>query len=265
MGEYALALDETELARYRSMAEAARAEEGEAWTRARIVPGAVVGDVGCGPATVTVAMATVVGEEGRVIGIEREAGTLAVARQVVADAGARNVELRQGEAAATGLDVATLDVAVMRHVLAHNGGQEQAIVDHLASLVRPAGIVYLVDVDLTALRHLDGDPDLGDLTEKYAEFHRRRGNDPQVGLRLGKLAAGAGLTVIEHRGWFTIVTVAPGMRPPAWAAREAMIADGIIDEDDVTRWGAAFERTDAAAVRPTLFAPLFSVVAQRPA
>lgn len=265
MGDYTLALDETELARYRYMAEAARAEEGDAWTRAGIVPGTAVADVGCGPAAVSVAMADVVGEEGRVIGIEREPDTLAIARQVVADAGARNVELRQGEAAATGLGPGSLDVAVMRHVLAHNGGQEQAIVDHLASLVRPTGFVYVVDVDLTGIRLLDSDPDLDDLIEKYAEFHRRRGNDPQVGLRLAKLAAGAGLTAIEHRGWYTIVAVEPGMRPPAWAARDAMLADGIIDEDDVARWDAAFGRTDAATVRPTVFAPLFSVVGQRPA
>ena len=39
------------------------------------------------------------------------------------------------------------DVAVLRHVLAHNGGGEQAIVDHLARLVRPGGHVYLLDVD----------------------------------------------------------------------------------------------------------------------
>lgn len=265
MTDYTLALDGTELARYRHMAEAAREEEGDAWARAGIVRGAVVADVGCGPAAVSVAMADVVGDEGSVIAVERDPDTLAVARQVVADAGARNVELRQGEAAATGLEPGSLDVVVMRHVLAHNGGQEQRIVDHLASVVRPGGSVYVVDVDLSAIRFLDGDPDLDDLIEKYTEFHRRRGNDPHVGLRLGELAAAAGLTAVEHRGWYTIVTVAPGMRPPPWAARDAMLADGILDEDDVARWAAAFDRTDAAAVRPTLFAPLFSVVGRRPA
>jgi hypothetical protein len=36
---------------------------------------------------------------------------------VVADAGSQNVELRQAEATATGIAPASLDVAVMRHVL----------------------------------------------------------------------------------------------------------------------------------------------------
>lgn len=187
-----------------------------------------------------------------------------MARGVVAEAGSHNVELRQAEATETGIAPASLDVAVMRHVLAHNGGREQALVDHLVSLVRPGGCVYLVDVDLTGIRVLHADPDLDGLTETYVEFHRRRGNDPQVGLRLGDLATQAGLTDVEHRGWFNIVPMAPGLRPPSWAARDAMMAAGIIDETDIARWQAAFDRSDIAEVGPTLFAPLFSVVGRRP-
>ncbi len=264
MDDYTLVVTEAELTRYRMMAEAARTEESDVWTGAGIVPGAVVGDIGCGPAAVAVVMADLVGDDGRVIGVERDPEALAMARRVVADAGSQNVELRQGEAAASGIAPASLDVAVMRHVLAHNGGREQALVDHLVSLVRPGGSVYVVDVDLTAIRVLHADPDLHDLTESYVEFHRRRGNDPQVGLRLGDLAAEAGLTDVEHRGWFNIVPMPPGLRPPAWAARDAMMAAGIIDEADVARWQAAYERTDLREVRPTLFAPLFSVVGRRP-
>ena len=264
MDDYTLAVTEVELTRYRMMAEAARADESDAWARAGIVRGAVVGDIGCGPAALAVVMAGLVGDDGRVIGVERDAEALAMAKRVVADSGRQNVELRQAEATATGIPPGSLDVAVMRHVLAHNGGKEQALVDHLASLVRPGGSVYVVDVDLTAIRVLHADPELLELNEIYTEFHRRLGNDPQVGLRLGELAAAAGLTDIELRGWFNIVPMVPGLRPPSWAARDAMLAAGMIDESDVARWQAGFERADAAEVRPTLFAPLFSVVGRRP-
>lgn len=37
--------------------------------------------------------------------------------------------------------------------------------------------------------------DLEDLNDAYVEFHRSRGNDPQVGLRLDELLAAAGLQV----------------------------------------------------------------------
>jgi hypothetical protein len=62
------------------------------------------------------------------------------------------VAVRQGRAEATGLAAGSLAVVLLRHVLAHNGGAEDTIVGHLASLVRPGGCLYLVDADLSAIR-----------------------------------------------------------------------------------------------------------------
>jgi SAM-dependent methyltransferase len=209
-------------------------------------------------------MAQTVGPSGRVIGIERDPTSLQHAQQMVTTTGVTNVELRAGEASATGIEPGSVDVAVMRHVLAHNGGREQEIVDHLVSLLRPGGHVYLVDVDLTGMRMLDIDPELADLFANYAEFHRRRGNDPMIGLRLGQLASAAGLEDVQHHGAYSVVVVPPGLRPPSWVARDLMLADGVVTQADVDRWGAAFERLDKRPERPTLFAPRFWAIGQRP-
>ncbi len=257
MSEYALAVSDEEVERYRFMAERARIDEAEHWRRAGIRPGAVVADVGCGPAAVSVVIAELIGPDGHVIGVEREESARAEARRVIAAAGAGNVELLAGTATDTGIPAGSVDVAMMRHVLAHNAPAEQAIVDHLAELVRPGGSVYLVDADATAFRVLGADPDVEDLAERYLELHRRRGNDLQTGLRLGQLLARAGLDVVVHEGRYTIAPTPPGMRPPAWAARDAMLAEGIASADDVRRWEAALARMDAAPERPTLFAPTF--------
>jgi len=168
MADYTLAVSDAEIARYRLMAQIALAGETRQLELAGIRDGAVVADVGCGPAAMSVELAALVAPGGRVIGVEREDEALAAARQVIADSGAGNIELRQGAATGTGIEAGSIDLAMMRHVLAHNGGDEQAIVDHLASLVRPGGAVYLVDVDLTGMRMLDGDPDLDDLDDRYA-------------------------------------------------------------------------------------------------
>jgi SAM-dependent methyltransferase len=263
MTEYTLAVTEPEIRRYRLMAERARSDEAGLWRRAGIVPGAVVADVGCGPAAVSVLIADLVGPDGRVIGVEPDESARAAAHQLIAEAGVRNVEVRPGTATATGLPPASVDVVMLRHVLGHNGPQEQQIVDHLAALVRPGGSVYLVDVDGTALRILDIDPDLTDLTDRYVELHRRRGDDLRVGLRLRRLLERAGLAVPVHEGRYVINPLPPGLRPPAWAARRAMVAEGIASEDDVRRWEAAFTRMDAAPVRPTLFAPWFVAIGTR--
>jgi ubiquinone/menaquinone biosynthesis C-methylase UbiE len=263
MTAYTLAVSDIEVQRYRLLAEQARRQEAETWELAGIVPGAVVADVGCGPAAVSVEMSELVGPTGRVIGIDRDEAALAAARQVVQDAGAANVELRSGTATATGLSPASVDVAVLRHVLAHNGGQEQAIVRHLASRVRPGGCVYLVDVELTAVRVPDMDSDLTDLMDRYANFHRSLGNDPSVGVRLGKLIAEAGLELLQHLGSYRIMAWPPGLRPAPWVAREAMLAAGAVTPDDLSRWQAAFERMDAQAQRPTRFIPHFIAMGRR--
>jgi SAM-dependent methyltransferase len=257
MADYALAVSEAEIQRYRFMADRARTDEADLWHRAGIRPGAVVADVGCGPAAVSVVLAEIVGPAGRVVAVEREESARAEARQVIAAAGAENVKLLKGTATDTGITTGSVDVVMMRHVLAHNGPDEQAIVDHLGQLVRPGGSVYLVDADGTAIRMLDVDPDLEDLTDRYLELHRRRGNDLQTGLRLGKLLERAGLDVVLHEGRYTIAGAPRGMRPPAWAARDTLLAEGIASPDDVRRWDTAFARTDAAPLRPTLFLPTF--------
>ena len=264
MSEYALALSDAEIRRYTMMAERARTTEAEMWEQAGIGPGAVIGDIGCGPAAVSICMARLAAPSGRVMAVEADEAALAAGHRLVNEAGVDNVELRRGSATATGLPPGSLDVAVMRHVLAHNGPDEQRIVDHLAELVRPGGSVYLVDGDGTAVRMLDVDPDLADLSGKYLEFHKRRGNDLEVGLRLGKLLSRAGLRVAAHEGRYSIISAPPGLRPPPWAAREAMVAEGAATAQDVARWEGALERMDRAETRPTVFAPVFFAIGVKP-
>jgi ubiquinone/menaquinone biosynthesis C-methylase UbiE len=258
--DYSLALSDSEIRRYTMMAERARSSEEQLWEIAGIVPGAVIADVGCGPAAMSVCMASVVGPSGRVIGIEPDAAARSAARRLIARTGVENVEIRQGSATDSTLAPGSVDVAVMRLVLAHNQPVEQRMVDHLARIVRPGGRVYLVDVDGTAVRMLDADPDIADLHEKYMQYQNARGNDLQVGLRLGQLIARTGLKVVAHEGHYSIVTPPPGLRPPAWAARESMMAAGVATTEDVARWDKALERMDRSMVRPTVFVSNFFAI-----
>ena len=259
---YSLELGSVELARYRFMAARARASEADLWTKVGIAPGARVADIGCGPGSVLELLAEIVGPEGHVSGVD--ADPEAVAAATSATAGAANVDLRVGRADATGLKAGSYDVVMLRHVLAHNGGLEQGIVDHLTELARPGGWVYLVDVDLSLLRISPTPHDLDDIFERYVEFHHGRGNDPHVGLRLADLAHAAGLDDIEMRGRFDITPLPAGMHPPPVAAAQAMLTEGVISVDDIRRWTAALDILDGNSVRPTLFNPTFIALGRRP-
>lgn len=265
MSEYALKLSDVEVDRYRLMAEGAALLERDLWAAAGIGEGAVVADVGCGPGAVSLVLAGLVGPSGRVIAVDRDPDAVAAAKAAASRAGADNLSVQVGEAHDTGVEAASVDVVMIRHVLAHNGGLEEAIVTHAATLVRPGGTVYLVDVDAEAVRTRPSDPDLEDLSARYAQFHAQRGNDLSVGLRLPELLTTAGLEGVTHHGRYQIIVTAPGLRPPSWAARDALVAAGLATPDDVDRWSAAFERVDRAEERPVLFAPLFFAFGRRPA
>jgi SAM-dependent methyltransferase len=262
---YALALSATEVTRYQHMAERARIVEADLWQRAGIVAGAQVADVGCGPGALLPALSGAVGPTGRVIAIEADPRAVATARALVAASGLANVTVRQGHADRTGLPAASCDVVMLRHVLAHNGGREDRIIAHLATLLRPGGCLYLVDADGTAVRTVPEDVDLDDLQQRYLTFHAAQGNDVRAGLRLGERLIRAGLELVEFCGTYLIVPVQAGMHSPPWAARDAMVAAGVATETDVARWAHAFDHRDGAATASTQFVPIFTAVGRRPA
>ncbi|MDF3050071.1 MAG: Methyltransferase type 11 [Pseudonocardia sp.] len=265
---YALRLSDDEQARYRMMADRARAEEGELWAAAGLADGARVADVGCGPGAMLVALADVVGPTGHVVGIDGDPEAVVAARSALAAARAADPriatgEVHEGRADSTGLPPASVDTAVLRHVLAHNGGAEQRIVDHLAALVRPGGHVYLLDVDLTTASSTGAGPDVEELANRYRRWHQNRGNDPRVGRRLPDLARTAGMTVTRHRCWTLRMGFGRGMRGPAWAARDELVRAGMATAADLARWDAAFTALDTGRVAFTL--AVVAVVGRRPA
>lgn len=259
---YALRLTEAERERYRLMAESARAEERAQWTAAGVVPGARVADIGCGPGAVLRLLAEEVGEGGQADGVDLDTGAVTAAAEQVADLA--QASARVGEAAATGLDPGSYHVVMCRHVLAHNGGHEAAIITHLVELARPGGAIYLVDVDGAALRIHPDDPDIADLQARYAEMHRSRGNDTNIGPTLGTLLETAGLQVESFRSGGPVLRVPPQLRPPSWAARGALVAAGLATTKDLSRWAAAFERVDVLPTRPWMTVPLFVAVGRKP-
>jgi 2-polyprenyl-3-methyl-5-hydroxy-6-metoxy-1,4-benzoquinol methylase len=261
---YTLKLSDDEVQRYRTMAERARAPEADVWRLAGIVEGAAVGDIGCGPGAMLPLLAESVGKTGSVVGVDGDPTAVATATALVDAAGLSDmVSVREGRAEDTGLEPGSLDVVMMRHVLAHNGPTEQAIVDHLATLLRPGGHALLVDIDGPGIRFRPSIPALEDMMAKYAEFHALRGNDLQPGLRLDLMLKAAGLEVVDYRGRYEILDPPPGVRPPAWAARDAMVAAGVATQADLDAWDAAL--TESEKQSRTVFATMFTAVGQRPA
>jgi precorrin-6B methylase 2 len=143
MPEYSLQLSDLEVARYRTMADYAKREEGASWAAAGIAPGASIADIGCGPGIILAELARQALPNGTAVGIERDPEARARAEAYLRALGITNATVAGGAADATGLDRESLDVVMMRHVLAHNGGSEEKIMAHLSTLLRPGGHLWL--------------------------------------------------------------------------------------------------------------------------
>jgi ubiquinone/menaquinone biosynthesis C-methylase UbiE len=130
-----------------------------------------VADIGCGPGALFPAIMDAIGPAGRLVGVDGNAGTVAAAQAMIDAHLWPNATVQVGQAEATGLPDGSVDVAMVRHVLGHNGPTEQQIVNHLAALVRPGGHLYLFDVDASMFRVRPSDPDVESLDETYRAFH----------------------------------------------------------------------------------------------
>jgi SAM-dependent methyltransferase len=260
MAGYTLRLSETELARYRMMARSALEHEANDWRAAGIRPGARVADVGCGPALILIELARLVGPHGAAVGVERDAEARAVASELLAAEGLEHAVVIEGDAGATGVEPASFDAVMVRHVLIHNGGCEAGIVAHLATLLRPGGHLYRIEADMPAFRFDPDDPDLADLWARWLTLMRRRGNDPSIGIRLASLLRAAGLDVVLRDARWYCQPREVGVRLAPWAAREALVADGLATPTDIARWDAAFDRFDTLPGEKVFFVPQFRAV-----
>ena len=102
-----------------------------------------------------------------------------------------------------------------------------------------------------------------EMSERYQELHRRRGNDLAVGTRLDEFLTAAGLEVIAYEGHINVMTPPPGMRGPAWAARDALLAEGLVTPDDIARWDTAFQQAEQVSTGLRFFGNTYIALGRR--
>lgn len=156
-----------------------------AWTLGALGlgPGQQVADLGCGTGALLPLMAERVGPAGHVIGVDRDGGLLAAAREQVTPY--PWVELVEADALTYAPDE-PFDVVHCRLVLLHQPAPQE-FVAHMVALTRPGGRVAAQDVDAdgptgapAVLCHPPF-PALERLGTAYLTASLRRGTDSQAG------------------------------------------------------------------------------------
>jgi FkbM family methyltransferase len=115
---------------------------------AGIRSGDVVLDVGCGGGLDTLLAARAAGPAGRVVALDMTPEMVERAREHVALAGAKNVEVREGLMEALPLDDGSVDVVVSNGALNLSSRPSRALAECLRVL-RPGGRIALGDLVLT--------------------------------------------------------------------------------------------------------------------
>ena len=137
--------------------------------------------------------------ELRVVGCDISAGQVAHARRVLAaDIAAGKVEVLRASATAVPLPAAAADGAFVCWLLEHVP-DPAAVMREVARVVRPGGRVFVTEVYNHSLTLEPTQPLLERFWSAYNETQRRAGGHPNIGGRLGELAAAAGLEIVSYR------------------------------------------------------------------
>jgi ubiquinone/menaquinone biosynthesis C-methylase UbiE len=158
-------------------------------------PGLRLLDVGCGPGTITMDLAELVGPEGRVTALERTEEALDLARGEADLRGVTNVDFVVGDVHQLDLPDggagAGFDVVHAHQVLQHVSDPVRALRE-MRRVCRPGGLVAARDSDYGAFTWF---PEVAEL-DRWLELYRRlaRSNDaePDAGRRLLSWAQEAG-------------------------------------------------------------------------
>lgn len=163
-------------------------------------------DVGCGGAGMTVVLATVLPEDGRVVAADHSADVLDAARAVLAGAGGLRasvdfvrVDLDRGVDELRAVGPADL---VWASASVHHAGDQQAAIDALAGLLAPGGRLALVEGGMKP-HHLPWDLGIG---------------EPGLEIRLE----------LAQDRWFTRMRAGlPGSKPMPYGWTEALRRAGL--------------------------------------
>jgi SAM-dependent methyltransferase len=164
----------------------------------RVMPGARVVDVGCGPIGIMDLLSEGVGPGGAVVGVEREPRFVDMARAELKLRGLRNVEVLHADALRTGLEKNTYDIVHARLVLINlPATTQQALLAEMFSLLRPGGTIVLQEYDAASYVCYPEHPSWHLLLGIFNDTFHAAGGNEFVGRSLSALLRSVGARNVE--------------------------------------------------------------------
>src|SRR5215467_1949832 len=154
-----------------------------AFRAAGITTGMRVLDIGCGAGDVAMLAADLVGPKGFIVGLDRDAASVAWATRRVAEAGRTNIQFRAVEFDQF-TDAAPFDALIGRFILLYLP-DPVATLQHLAPSLRSGATIVFMEPDFTVPSSVYPPmPDFKDCGQWVTEALRRSGARVDMGMRL---------------------------------------------------------------------------------
>ncbi len=171
------------------------ADNSAAYLLPRLHPGMRLLDVGCGPGTITMDLADLLGPTGRVTALERTEDALDLARAEAQRRGTTDVDFVSGDVQALDLPDDSFDVVHAHQVLQHVDDPVLALRE-MRRVCRPGGTVAVRDSDYSAFTWFPAVPELDRWLEVYLQVARSNAAEPDAGRRLLSWANAAGFSEV---------------------------------------------------------------------
>lgn len=198
----------------------------------RLVAGQSVLDVGCGTGDDVAAMAELVGQAGRALGVD---SSEAMITEATGRHGALpGVSFHVGDAGQLPFESESLDACRVERVLQHLPDPDGAVAE-MARVLKPGGRLALMDADWESLLIEGADPVLSGQIWRNSFAGVRQ---PRVGRRLLALLLQNGFVEISFEGAAAVATdLDRAMRQLGFAqAASQAVESGLVSEEEATRW-----------------------------
>jgi SAM-dependent methyltransferase len=193
---YPLGGTQTELGRLLTQAKAYEPQANWLLDQIEVQPGWRAIDIGCGPIGILNLLSQRVGPRGSVVGLEREARFVEMAKTEVTKRDLVNVQMIEADALETGLEKESFDLVHERLAMINVAARDAFLTEAL-SLLRPGGTVALEDVDNVSWLCQPAHPSWDILLNAFHTVFHAGGGDGFVGRRLPGLLRAAGVQNIQ--------------------------------------------------------------------
>jgi SAM-dependent methyltransferase len=191
LSEYVLGHSEREMERLTVQARLFAPYTEQFLRHAGLRPGMSVLDVGAGHGDVSLLAARLVGPEGRVVALDQSASAITAIERRAAAHGLHHVRAVQGDLGQARFD-APFDAIIGRFVLMYVP-DVTASVRHLATLLRPGGVLAFQEFDFSGVRALPAAPTFDRAMAWMTDTLARAGVHTRLGLELRRHFLAAGL------------------------------------------------------------------------